>query len=150
MKYPDSKHKIYGVWANMKERCDNKNYYCYHNYGGRGIKYDLRWKDFKAFCDDMLSGWQEGLTLDRENNDGNYEASNCRWVTQQIQGNNKRSNHYITYKGKTQSLADWAREMGLKHNTLWHRVAVYKWPIDKCFNSKLSQGQKTNNGRLYG
>lgn len=138
MKYPNCKSKIYGVWANMKERCDNPNYRSYKDYGGRGIKYQPEWVGFKKFCDDMLSTYKIGLTLDRKDNDGDYCLENCRWITNLEQQNNKRNNNYITHNGETKSLAEWARELGLKHNTLWHRIMVYKWPLEKAMSGEVN------------
>lgn len=136
MTYPEVGSKIYGVWANMKERCDNSNYRTYKDYGGRGIGYHPNWKSFKGFCDDMLQDYKEGLTLDRINNNGNYEPSNCQWITNQEQQNNRRNNHNITWKGKTQTLVQWARELGLKETTLSARIVDYKWPLEKAMVSK--------------
>lgn len=148
MKYPNSKSKIYGVWANMKERCDNSNYKSYYLYGGRGIEYEPKWKSFHGFCDDMLPGYKEGLTLDRTNNNGNYERNNCRWITNLEQQNNRRDNNYVTYNGRTQSIADWARELGLKHKTLWCRIMVYDWPLDKALTSELYVSNQFNRRRV--
>ena len=87
-----SNHKLYGVWNGIKKRCNNKNSKEYKNYGGRGIIMCDEWKDdFKSFYDWALSnGYDEKLTLDRKDNDGNYEPSNCRWETKIIQGRNQR------------------------------------------------------------
>lgn len=137
MSYPKSSSKIYGVWSNMKERCDNSNYKSYKDYGGRGIKYDASWKSFHGFCDDMLSEYKEGLTLDRKDNEGNYTNSNCQWITNQQQQFNRRNNHNITWRGKTQTLTQWAREIGLKEKTLSARLIDYRWPLEKAMTSKL-------------
>lgn len=132
-KYP----RFYGVWANMKERCDNDKYASYPNYGGRGISYDPRWVSVDNFFADMFFTYKSGLTLDRVNNDGNYDKDNCRWATNLQQQNNRRDNHYITYGGMTKTIAEWARELGLKHNTLWHRIVVYKWSLQDCMSSRV-------------
>lgn len=83
--------KIYAVWANMISRCTNKNDKAYSYYGGRGIKVCDRWhKSFENFLEDMMSTYQEGLTLERINVDGNYEPDNCNWITREAQMHNRR------------------------------------------------------------
>lgn len=93
----DFKH----VHTNMKARCDRENHPQYKDYGGRGITYDPRWSLFKNFMDDMYEGYSKGLTLDREDVDGNYTKENCRWVDMSVQGHNKRKkeNCLFMYKG---------------------------------------------------
>lgn len=95
------RHPIYSVWDNMKARCNNPNNGGYSLYGGRGISVCDRWNDFKNFYDDMIKGYKKGLQLDRKNTDGNYEPSNCRWVTRSQNNMNTRSreNSSSKYKG---------------------------------------------------
>lgn len=79
----------YDIWVLMRQRCNNPRATSYAHYGGRGIKVCERWSSYEAFLQDMGER-PEGLTLDREDVDGNYEPSNCRWATWQVQNTNKR------------------------------------------------------------
>jgi hypothetical protein len=86
------KHPLYAAWAAMRQRCQNPAHHGYANYGGRGITVCERWRDFGAFLADMGER-PEGLTLDRIDNDGNYEPGNCRWATALEQRHNQRVRH---------------------------------------------------------
>jgi len=99
-----SKHPLYSTWASMQQRCYNNKYKAYKDYGGRGIKVCDRWLDIKNFIDDMYPDYQEGLTIDRIDVNGNYEPDNCRWESMQIQSRNTRDiqvNNTSGYRGVT-------------------------------------------------
>lgn len=119
-----SNTKLYGVWQTMKNRCYNKNVATFPNYGGRGIKVCDEWNDdfasFKMWADE--SGYKDGLTIERINNDGNYEPSNCRWATIMEQSHNKRNNHYVEYKGRCYTLAELGRLVGVDRRTIADRL----------------------------
>lgn len=83
-------HPLHKLWFKIKERCLNPNVKSYRNYGGRGIKICDRWLVFENFYNDMISGYEKGLEIDRIDNEGNYEPSNCRWVTHRQNTQNTR------------------------------------------------------------
>ena len=115
-------HPNYGSWLNMKDRCLRKNNPFFSRYGGRGIEICERWKSsFRAFCEDMGTR-PDGMTLDRIDNDGNYEPSNCRWATQQEQANNTSANRYLLDNGEVLTIAQFARKNGVPYGTLHSRI----------------------------
>ena len=117
------KDKLYHIWKGIKARCYNPHNKRYKNYGGRGIKVCDEWKnDYLSFKNWALNNsYSDDLTIDRINNDGNYEPNNCRWVDIKTQQNNTTRNIYITYKGITQSLSLWADTFGLTYSCMKHR-----------------------------
>jgi hypothetical protein len=117
------KTRLYGVWNTMKQRCYNKNCGKYPEYGGRGITVCGEWlNDFKKFYDwAMASGYREGLTIDRIDNDGDYSPENCRFATMKEQNNNRRDNVLITVGGATKTIAQWAAEAAVCYKTLYNR-----------------------------
>lgn len=117
---PVKKKRLYRIWCGMKYRCCNTKSSAYKNYGNRGIQVCKEWFDnFRNFEHWALNnGYQENLTIDRINNDGNYEPSNCRWVTRKEQNRNKRNNIYIIYKDKKMLLKDYAKEKNINYKTL--------------------------------
>lgn len=116
--------KLYRIWSNMKDRCNNPDCKVYSDYGGRGIKVCKEWiDDFSAFQKWALAnGYKEGLTIVRKDNDKGYSPDNCRWTDRKIQGNNKRNCRYITYKGQRKTVAEWSDITGIPHDTLLYRL----------------------------
>ncbi len=114
---------IYNIWRRMISRCYDTTDPGYRNYGLRGISVCDRWRnDCLAFVADMGSRPSSRHSIERRNNDGNYEPSNCYWLPLSQQGRNKRNNRRITWKGKTQPLVIWAEDLGLKWSTLNERL----------------------------
>lgn len=89
--YPPELIRLEKVWREMRNRCSNFNNQAYKNYGGRGIRVCEEWLDINTFISDVLPTYESGLTLDRINNDGNYEPGNVRWATYKQQANNRRT-----------------------------------------------------------
>lgn len=111
----------YHVWQSMKQRCENEKHECYDHYGGRGISVCERWQSFENFLVDM-GECPDGLTLDRRDNNGNYEPGNCRWATWFQQNSNRRGLLLLTMDGETLCAAEWARRTGINQDTIRWRI----------------------------
>ena len=123
----------YRTWANIKARCYNKNNTCFKNYGGRGIAVCNRWKNsFEKFLSDMGQRPSPEHSIDRIDNDGNYEPSNCRWATRTEQANNCRSNTFYELDGESLTLAQWGKKLNINDGTLRNRVYKYGWSIKRA------------------
>lgn len=113
--------QTYKSWQGIKDRCTNKKISSYKQYGGRGITFDPRWEYFDNFLADM-GDCPKGMTIERINNNGNYNKNNCRWATYREQANNRRSNLYVEYRGKKDTLANWCRILQLDYKTAWAKL----------------------------
>ena len=116
-------HPLFQVWRGMIRRCHNPKVNNYHNYGGRGISVCAAWRsDFWAFTSAVPPRPTLKHTLDRIDNDGNYEPGNVKWSTTAQQHRNARFNTLLTANGRTQILEDWATETGLAPSTIINRI----------------------------
>jgi hypothetical protein len=115
--------RLYGIWNSMIQRCENpdgQEAYLYHD---RRISVCVEWHRFEVFMEWALkNGYRDNLTIDRKNNNGNYDPENCRWADLITQANNKRNNRRIEFNGKIKTLAQWAREYGIDYRKLWLRL----------------------------
>lgn len=130
--HADTKTRLYRTWQNMKNRCYNKNTLKYSIYGARGITVCDEWlNDFISFKSwAMGNGYNETLTIDRIDVNGNYEPNNCRWSTKKEQSNNTRSNIIIMYNGERKTAQEWAEQLGVSPKTLRKRY-YDKMPTEK-------------------
>lgn len=131
--------RLYEIYYGIKKRCLNKNSKSYKDYGGRGISICNDWLDqdvgFVNFYNWAISnGYKDNLTLDRINTNGNYEPSNCRWVSKKEQSNNKRNNINITYNGKTQTLKQWCLELNIDYKTAHKKIKYSKIEFENIVN----------------
>ena len=117
--------KMYCAWVHMRQRCNNPKCKSYQDYGGRGITVCEEWNTFINFYDwAMANGYEESLTLDRIDNDENYEPDNCRWVSMSVQENNKRNNHFVEYRGQRMTISQCARAANVSRNALNYRLMM--------------------------
>jgi hypothetical protein len=139
-------HPLYGLWKRMRQRCRDKNCPEYHRYGGRGITVDPRWDNFANFLADMGLRPTPRHQVERKDNDGPYSPDNCVWATRKMQSRNTRANHLVTFQGKTQTVVDWAEELGIGRFTLFKRLHR-GWPVEKALT--LSVGVRDWKSRPF-
>lgn len=145
----DNKHPLYTVWNGIKRRCYDPDQPCYSNYGGRGITMCDAWLDVKSFIEwGICNGWSHGLQLDRKDNDGNYEPSNCHFVTPSQNARNTRSNRYITIDGVTKTMVEWCEIYDRSYRAVNGRINMHhmdpveaiKKPTKRRFNGSGKPG----------
>ena len=128
----------------MKARCNRPSSNKYQSYGGRGIKLYPEWEKFESFYEWAMShGYQDNLSIDRINNDGNYEPDNCRWATAIQQSNNTRANKKYEYRGETLTLAEISRKYGVKYALLNRRLRR-GWSIEDAITTPKLGGHDLN------
>lgn len=126
--------RLHNIWLSMRERCNRPNHPYYDSYGGRGITICEEWNDFRKFHEWAANnGYSDSLQIDRIDFNGNYEPSNCRWVTVKEQQNNKRTNRFVIYHGKKYTLTQLAEKTGIKKTTLKERLNN-GWSIEDAVN----------------
>lgn len=145
----ESKTRLYGVWRRMIERCYRVKHKSYKDYGGRGITVCDEWKnsyeEFRKWSVqngyDKNAGYME-CTLDRIDVNGNYEPSNCRWISMKKQCNNKRNNNILSYNGETHTMSEWAEITGINVHTLWRRQKR-GWDDEKIITAPLRMTKRS-------
>lgn len=144
-----SKTRIYHLFQNMKLRCSDEKSESYKNYGGRGIRVCEEWSGkggFEKFYAWALeNGYSDELTIDRIDVDGDYSPENCRWTDWNTQYNNTTKSVKLTYNGKTQTAAQWAKELGLDRHTIYGRIKR-GYPIEYILGPRLSTRPKIPKG----
>lgn len=143
-----SKTKLYSTWKTMKYRCENPNVEKYERYGARGIKVCDEWKDYEVFYKwAKENGYDEKLTIDRINNDGDYEPSNCRWINYKEQSRNRSDNRWIVFNGYERILQDWSELTGLGHKTISTRLKR-GWSIERALTTNTPNHKTTTKEEL--
>lgn len=138
-----SKTRLYHIWSSMRERCNNPKQKYYEYYGGKGIKVCDEWQNYSVFEQWAFSNGYSPTarryecTIDRINVNKGYSPDNCRFVSQTIQSNNASSNVLISYNGKTQTRAQWAKEIGVSPAVLRDRITRYNWSVERALITLL-------------
>lgn len=134
-------------WTGMIRRCTKPcNAHDKKNYLDRGIQVCDRWlfgengkHPFICFLEDLGERISSKYSLERRDNDGNYEPSNCYWATDEEQRNNTRSNTFLTHKGQTLTISQWARKIGICKETIISRLYIYNWSVDKTLTEPIKR-----------
>jgi len=133
--------RLYRIWQGMKERCLYPSQTSYKNYGGKGVKVCKEWLDFSVFREwAVANGYNDNLSIDRIDSNGNYEPSNCRWVTKTNQARNNSHNTMIEIEGKTKCLAEWCEIYGISHKTVGSRIKRGWEPIKALTTPAAREG----------
>lgn len=149
LKIKKQKKRLHSIWGNMKDRCFNKNSDRYYRYGGRGVSICDEWMIFDNFYNWALNnGYQDNLTIDRVNNDGNYTPDNCRWADNITQANNKSNNNVLTYNGESHTLREWSRLIGIDSRTIFKRINRDGWTLEDALNKPIRKVKKGNDALI--
>jgi len=138
MREMHGKRKVseYGSWANMKQRCLNPDNPRYYQYGGRGITICERWvNSFVDFLSDMGHKPAPHYTIERIDNNGNYEPSNCKWDTKGNQNRNSRKCRFLTFNGERLTVSDWSARVGISRLTISARINKLGWDVSKALST---------------
>lgn len=133
----------YVIWANMKRRCNSYDANFIKYYRSKGIHYPKKWETFEGFWEDMANGYANNLSIDRIDGNKSYSKENCRWATPSQQMSNTSQVKLITWKGITLNMSQWARKLGIGHNTISYRLNM-GWPTEKILdNRKFPSGRSS-------
>lgn len=146
-----SNTRIYRIWIGIKKRCYCKTARGYFGYGGRGITMCDEWlHDFEAFYKwAMANGYADNLTIERIDVNGNYEPSNCKWITKEEQASNRRTNHKLLYNGEIKTVAQISRETGISEQTIRNRIKSKNFSNDEILKKPIQHSHNVEyNGEI--
>lgn len=139
--------RLYNIWCDIKKRCTNEKFWAYKDYGGRGIKICAAWEhDFECFRKwAEENGYDDSLTIDRIDVNGDYAPDNCRWVNRTVQMNNTRSNHIVTVNGESLTIAQWAERLEITRyriDSAYKRGADLEEYIGRLIDQRCKHGEQ--------
>ena len=141
-----SKEPFFTVFNNIRSRITDPSHQNYSSYGGRGLTFE--WKGYVDFKKDMYASYlrhkrlyPKNTTIERIDNNKGYSKENCRWATFQEQAKNKRTSRYLTYRGRTLIIADWARELGVSRQAVRHRIEA-GWDVKSVIETPFDYANK--------
>lgn len=145
-----SKTRIYREWAGIIQRCNNPKNTSYERYGAKGVTVCDEWLGENGFINfynwAMANGYRDDLTIDRKENNKGYFPENCRWIPLSEQSRNQKTNRKLTYNGKTMTMAEWSREIGINSSSLFGRLKR-GWSIEKALSTPpIIEKRKHNHG----
>lgn len=137
-----SETRLYKIFKGMKYRCEGKNCPCYGRYGGRGIR--VEWTTFEQFIADMGDSYEqhvkahgaENTSINRIDNDGNYNKENCEWSTKKFQSRNRRTSRTLNFNGVNRTVAEWSEITGLSRSVIESRIDRHGWSTEKALTQK--------------
>lgn len=129
----------YKAWSEMFQRCGNPNNMRYARYGARGIRVCEKWLKFELFFEDMGLRPSPGHSLERINNDGNYEPENCKWATRKEQARNRRGNRIVEFNGRRATLAEWSELTGINYCCLRQRLCKMGWSVEATLTKPITK-----------
>lgn len=134
-----SNSRIYQLWSQIKQRCGNENNLHYKNYGGRGIRLCDDWMSFKSFYDwAILNGYEDGLTIERLDNNKGYSPDNCTFITKSEQSKNRRVNYRVNINGSVMCLYDACKHLYIDYSLVQNRIKNLGWDVDKALYTKIN------------
>ena len=141
-----AKTKLFKVWTSMKQRCQNPNDTRYKDYGARGITVCSEWQEFEPFYKwAFANGYEQNLTIDRVDNNGNYCPENCRWTTRKVQMSNRRNTVYLEYCGESKSISEWSSITGISRHVLDNRMRS-GWTVERILTEQVKHTKQKEIG----
>ena len=143
--------RLYSIWSGMRGRCNNPNEKAFKWYGGRGISVCDEWNDYLSFKQWALNnGYNDTLSIDRIDVNGNYCPQNCKWSTNEEQSNNRRNNHKLTFCGKTKTISDWSKITGISSSAISQRINIYGWNVEEALTIPCKKGNNQMLRKKFG
>lgn len=141
----DSSSRLYKIWTHMKERCLKPYSNDYKHYGARGISICGEWENsFEDFADWAIqNGYNDSLTIDRIDVNGNYTPENCRWVNMKVQENNKTDNRVLEFRGVSKTMSQWSDYTGISVATIYARLNKLGWSVEKALTTPVKKSKRS-------